>query len=227
MPGTPAVVNNDGTPPIQVGLPNGECLQSSKKCILNIPNLPVEVRVAHVFPVLTTNSLLSIVTLCDSGCEATFNKHELVITLNNNEVMRGVRDPVTKLWRVPLTQDATINMLQPGNHKLNTLTQAKNIKYMIHFYHAAAFSPEISTFADAARHGYFHIWPQLTVENIRKYLQTMVATAKGHMDQTRCNQKSSQDTDTLENNEDEGNIQPTNLVFTTVNQIGKIYADLT
>ncbi len=54
----------------------------------------------------------------------------------------------------------------------------------MNFYHAAFFSPSVSTFADAVRKGFISL-PGLTAALILAYPPTSVATAKGHLDQAR------------------------------------------
>ena len=49
--------------------------------------------------------------------------------------------------------------------------------------HAAAFSPSISTFLEAAERNFFVTWPNLTPKVIRWYLQPSLAAAKGHLNQ--------------------------------------------
>jgi hypothetical protein len=78
---------------ITVGLPNGATLQSSPNhCTLDIPQLPNDARKAHLIPGLTHSSLVSIGTLCDAGCKATFDRTTVVITNNDDIVMTGPRD---------------------------------------------------------------------------------------------------------------------------------------
>jgi hypothetical protein len=60
----------------------------------------------------------------------------------------------------------------------------------IQFLHAAAFSPVTSTWIDAINNGHFTTWPGLTAEAVRKHLPKSFATAQGHLDQARKNQRS-------------------------------------
>jgi hypothetical protein len=87
---------------ISVGLPNGATLQSSPNhCTLDIPQLPDDARNAHIIPGLTHSSLVSIGTLCDAGCKATFDRTTVIITNNNDVVMTGQRDPRTREFHEP------------------------------------------------------------------------------------------------------------------------------
>ena len=62
--------------PIQ--MPNGEVIKSMHTTLLAHPDLPIKAKQAHLFPGLT-KALLSIGTLCEHGCEATFNEKYLHI----------------------------------------------------------------------------------------------------------------------------------------------------
>ena len=62
------------TTPITVQLPNGERINSTHTCNLPIPELPASARIAHVMPGLASHSLLSVVKLCNAGCDVAFTK---------------------------------------------------------------------------------------------------------------------------------------------------------
>ena len=67
-------------------------------------------------------------------------------------------------------------------------TKNTNIQDLMAYLHASYFSPDIITFIDVAKWGYFSGWTILTTTNIRKYLPKSEATNKHHMDQTRKTQ---------------------------------------
>ena len=67
-------------PPITVGLPNGDLLQSITQAV----QLPKQDRYAHIIPGLTHSSLVSIGKPCDAGYEATFKKDEQDIRSKTN-----------------------------------------------------------------------------------------------------------------------------------------------
>jgi hypothetical protein len=164
-------------------------LQSTNKvCSLQLPQLPKQAQEAHIIPGLTHSiPLLSIGKLCDAGCKATFNKHEVRILKNNQELFKGQRDQQTGLWRIPITNPTSRS---PTPHQ--TKTKLCNIAYqiikipeLIQFLHAAAFSPVPSTWIKAIQRDFFQSWPGLTTEAVHKHLPKSMATTKGHMDQTR------------------------------------------
>ena len=53
------------------------------------------------------------------------------------------------------------------------------------YLHASCYGPVKSTFLKAIKKGFFKTWPRLSEETIRKHLYPQIATAKGHLAQTR------------------------------------------
>ena len=70
---------------ILVELPNGSFIKSSHTALLDLPSIPAEARVAHVFPDLKSPSLLSIGALCDHGLTAIYDKHKVFIYDGNKK----------------------------------------------------------------------------------------------------------------------------------------------
>ena len=66
---------------ITVSLPDGNKVKSTHKCTVNIPGLPIEARRGHIIPGLASHSLMSVATLCNAGCEVTFNKTSVKVFL--------------------------------------------------------------------------------------------------------------------------------------------------
>ena len=150
---------------------------------------------------------------------------------NNKLILTGPRDPSTKLWKLPLF-DTTSNKIStiisqhniPNN--INSITQTDNTSQMVNFYHATAFSPTKSTFIKAIQRGFLQSWPGLTTKNVQKYLQSTLATGKGHLDQTRKNQRSTTK-DEEEQPTQENNNEATNILLATIQTIDKVYSDQT
>ena len=67
--------------PIQI--PNGEIIASTHTALLPHPDLQLQARKAHLFPGLN-KSLLSIGTLCNHCCEATFDDNS--VRINNKQI---------------------------------------------------------------------------------------------------------------------------------------------
>ena len=68
---------------------------------------------------------------------------------------------------------------------LNYAHNIKSIKNLIQFYHCCCYSPVIFTWKAAIRKSYFATWPGLTCDDVDKYLDKSIATAKGHLRQTQ------------------------------------------
>ena len=84
--------------PLPIHIPNGESITSTHKALLSHPDLPLQARKTRIFPGLN-KALLSIETLCDHGCEATFNENYVCI-LNKNSgkiIMKGTQNTRTNL----------------------------------------------------------------------------------------------------------------------------------
>lgn len=60
----------------------------------------------------------------------------------------------------------------------------------IAFYHAALFSPALSTWCKAIDSGFLTTWPQLTSAQVRKHPPQSIPMQQGHLDQQRANLRS-------------------------------------
>ena len=72
---------------ITVTLPDGSRVKSKEKCLLNIPDLPSNARHGYVIPSLAAHSLVSVVTLCDAGCEITFTKYDVKVRYKGKTIL--------------------------------------------------------------------------------------------------------------------------------------------
>ena len=171
---------------IEVQLPDGSNITSSHSTTIQLhPTLSPEAQHAFVLPDLQ-HSLLSISQLCDHGCTAHFTKDNVSIQSNNKTIITGHRSPTTKLWHIPIPTPNT-NSLQYINSAFRPNT---TIKERIAYYHACCFSPALSTWCTAIDAGHFTTWPELTSQLVRQYAPASIAMHKGHLDQTRRNQRS-------------------------------------
>lgn len=195
-------------------MPNGEHITSTHTAELPIPALPPAATQAHLFPNLAANALISVGVLCDNGCEALFSATKVFITLHGKIVMEGQRQ-APGLWYVDLdnptpneTQAASINN-NAATATANSIIDANTQRDLMQFLHAAAFSPVTSTFTQAIDKGFFTSWPGLTSKAVRTHLPKSMATAQGHLDQTRKNLQSTKPTDKTSNSEHDDAFQPT------------------
>jgi hypothetical protein len=82
-----------------------------------------------------------------------------------------------------------------GIHAANSLTgKVPLLQNRIAFYHAALFSPVLSTRTHAISAGYLGSWPALTTKQVTQYAPRSEATSLGHMHAQRSNIRSTKDT---------------------------------
>jgi hypothetical protein len=157
---------------------NGTAIQSSHTCNLLLTGLPPQKRQAHILPGLVHNLLISVGQLCHNGCTVTLTHDQVTVTENKGCVLRGSRDPKSRLWRVDLKQKFEKHEIQ-RNHAHDNNSQ----KVLINYLHAGCFSPVKSTWITAIKKGNFLSWPGLTEHAVEKYLSKSIATTKGHLNQ--------------------------------------------
>jgi hypothetical protein len=176
------------SPGLEVLLPSGATITSTHQAILDVPQLPQAARHCHLFPGLTSGSLISVGQLCDHGCTAHFSAGTVDINHHGHTVLQGTRTPATGLWQVAQDQPS-----QPQQaHSVQLSASNKSVADRVAFYHAAMFSPAITTWCQALDAGFLTTWPDLTSAQVRRHPPFSVAMLKGHMDQQRANQRSTQ-----------------------------------
>lgn len=160
-------------------------MDATHTATLHLPNLPMAARIGHVVPQLATASLLSVGQLCDAGCEVTFTPTHVHVTHGNTNALSGIRSPHTKLWEFHLPHAPHV-----GLSAIGTPTSAD----LVAFSHAALFSPTLSTLQKALE---LHILPPiagLTLAALKRHPPQSIPMIKGHLDQTRKNQRSTKAT---------------------------------
>jgi hypothetical protein len=185
--GAPTANMNLATVPIIARLPNGERVQSTHTCTLNIPTLPFTARVAHIIPGLALHSPLLVVTMCNAGCGITFTKIGCTILYHGRTIICGWKCTRTGLWMIPL-QDITtspptlpITVAAPialAAHADATLSAAEYARYI----HQSLCSPPAATLLHALEKSTeLQTIPGLTVALIQAHLPHSTAMDKGHM----------------------------------------------
>jgi hypothetical protein len=186
---------------IAVALPDGATILSTHTGLLQIPGLPASARLAHIFPSLQSNSLLSIGQLCDHGCSSIFTNNAVTTTLHDLVVLTGTRSSATGgLWTLdplptsnhPLPPDIPSTINGSVNAMFHTTLAHNNIAAQVAFYHASLFSPTLSTWCANIVAGHFTTWPGLTSAAVRKYPPHSMAMHQGHLDQVCMNSSSTQ-----------------------------------
>jgi hypothetical protein len=112
------------TKPLQVRIPNGNYLQSSHTCQLDIPQLPKAARLGHIIPGMKGHSLISLVQLSNAGCQININRCELKVFYQGKLVLQGQKCNCnrTGLRLIPLKifmrpTDKTAKPLLLNHHK--------------------------------------------------------------------------------------------------------------
>ena len=162
---------------------------------LPIPNLPAIATKAHGFPHLASGSLLSVGQLYDQQCTAVFTSTKAHIYKNKDvqiiptgqSILEGTRSAHDQLWSVQLVPP-THPLRTPSQHQANATITHPALPDRISFYHAALFSPVLTTWIKAAQNHNLDSWPELTAKQISKYGKiTEASTIKGHHHAKRSN----------------------------------------
>ena len=203
-------------------MPNNTRIISEFKGKLKIPeSLTDEARKAYAFKGIA-HSLVSIGKICDTGFTAEFTKEKLAITKNGKTIWKGKRDPISKMWMLPLRNPSV-----PVNTGIsNNAYKISRKQDLVNYLHADCFSPVKSTWIEAVENDHFGTWPGLTTELIRKYLKRPEATYKGHMKQTRQNMRSTKHNNPPVRDPDPPGIR-TNLILVHTIERNEISIDLT
>ena len=89
---------------------NGAKVSSTHEGLIDVPDLPARARNAHILPGIK-HSLLSIVRLCNAGCEVIFGKWGIGVKVryNGRVIMKGSKSTINGLWYVPITTSEDVN----------------------------------------------------------------------------------------------------------------------
>jgi hypothetical protein len=224
--------------------PKGDRLLTTEDLQLLLHKLPPAAKTAHRAPGITHN-LVSAATLADAGCELFFHKTGCEISLNGEIILRGWRDPTTRLWRISLIPDngntivpfdQTVTLPQP---QANNIYECSNTQQLIQFYHATMGYPVISTWIKAIDLGYFRGWRGLTPDRVRRFIKPSAINKLGHMDQTKAGTRSTKSSripqpesppppDSMEPPNQAPQNDKTNMVFLTIAEVnGQLFTDQT
>ena len=103
--GAPVTNKKVAVTPILVTLPDSEKVHSTHIGDLDIPQLPKNARVCHIIPDLASYSLISVVKLCEAGCEVSFTKWGIGVEVRyrGRLIIKGSKCTRTGLCMVPLS----------------------------------------------------------------------------------------------------------------------------
>jgi hypothetical protein len=104
-------------------------------------------------------------------------------------ILKGRRDPATRLWLIPIVQQQIELQHQfkfkiPTSdvpHTVNSAYQQRTVSKLIQFLHATAGSPPVKTWCKAIDNNYFITWPGLTSQAVRKHLPKSEVPSTGHL----------------------------------------------
>jgi hypothetical protein len=206
-------------------------IQATHTCLVNIPLLPPSARNTHKFSELA-HALISVGLLCDHGCRAIFDRTTVEIWYQHHIILNGRRDPLTKLWTIPLDhiKHCTTPSLQ---HQALSAYHSSNQSEPITFLHATCGSPVPSTWIKDIDNGHFATWPGLTSDIVRRHpSKSITTTAKGNLNQQHKNIRSAQSRPTTDLHTHPISNSPnkrTHHVFATIldTTMGQIATDLT
>ena len=129
--------------PITVVIPDGRKMKSTEEGDADWPSLPENARSGHIIPSIKSYALISVVKLCDAGCEVIFRHNCCLVLYNNKIVLYGVRCPRTRLWMVPLTQKQSTTSNKNNTvftkHHTNSIHHMENQKNLIEYLHQCFF----------------------------------------------------------------------------------------
>jgi hypothetical protein len=194
------------TAPVAIRNPNGEVMCSSHTAELHPPGLPLAARQVHIVPSLSSQSPLSIGQFCDAGCKVAFDAETVTVSHDNEVLLTGQRTPLTRLWHLDVpaksddaspvapallaTNHSPRNKIEQANSAIGSATPAE----LVPFAHATLFSPALSALASALAIGCLTDFPGLATKLLLKHPPHSAAMIKGHLDQTRKNQRSTKPT---------------------------------
>ena len=123
----PTCHNEIAKAPLKVRLPDGGHVTSTHTCTLDLPELPTKARLGHIIPGLASHSLLSVIKLCNAGCDMIFSKIGCIVKHRGKIVLTGNKCTKTGLWMVPISNkpaQTTPIKTHPPQEVLNNLELA-------------------------------------------------------------------------------------------------------
>jgi hypothetical protein len=122
-----------------------------------------------------------------------FKEEDTLITCKGEPILIGIQDNKGQ-YRIPLMQQRRHWQPRcPSKQAQKALLQANSVydlpstKQAIKWMHAVCGYPVKSTWLKAIKAGNYMGWPMLTEQKVKKYYPKTIKTAKGHLNQTRKN----------------------------------------
>jgi hypothetical protein len=210
---------SDSNLAVHVIVPNGNVMTSTGTMNLPLPHLKASTTKSHAFPKLASSSLLSVGQICDNACTAIFNSTSVHMYRNQDNtflpsqppIIAGTRTiPFKPLYNIRMSPKAPPSYI--GIHAANSLTgKLRHLQDRMAFYHAALFSPVLSTWTHTISAGYLDSWPALTTKQVTQYAPRSKAMSLQHMHAQRSNIGSTKDTAIVTNTQ--ASSQRTNNIY--------------
>ncbi len=87
--------------PLTINLPDGNTVQSTHRCNIVIPGLPI-ILTGYIVLHLAIASLIGVRPLCKAGCKVIFDDMKCDVIYDGKVILRGNKDPSTELWTLPI-----------------------------------------------------------------------------------------------------------------------------
>ena len=129
--------------PIIISQTDGGKLESTHECDIDNSKLPQTARAANIVTCLAHMSLISIKLLIDEGCKVTYDTEHVKVFYRGNVVWKGTREPLTRLWVLPLTLKENITQTRhiTDNHTANNAYQMTSKEELIRYLYQCLFCP--------------------------------------------------------------------------------------
>jgi hypothetical protein len=166
-------------------LPHGSTIQATHTALLDLPNLLIAARQAHIILQLKHNALISIAQFCDPGCTAVFTSTSVQILVDSKIIIQGSRQPATGLWTINLQKQTTPPSSNERilDHAANSVYKMETKSDLMNYLHKCCYSPTTSGWLKAIKNGFFTTWPGLSNNLVQKHVTKSAATIKGHQQQ--------------------------------------------
>ena len=126
-------------------------------------------------------------TLCEQGCESTFNNKSVHIKnkQSGSTIMRVTRYARTNLYMLSLTQKNNLmtESTNPDEYLAGSAYECKSKKTLVDYHHASCWSPIRSGWGKAITKNFFTSLPGLSVDLVHQHLKKKQSTVLGHLQQ--------------------------------------------
>jgi Reverse transcriptase (RNA-dependent DNA polymerase) len=161
-------------------------MRATHEAELDIPTLPKAARHIFIVPELADKTLLSVSQLCQAGCQVIFHDKAVTVHYGGKVVLKGAMTARSALWQMEVPTEKETEIYYTANAAIHFNTAAEIVKFM----HAAMGYPVLATLHKALTNGWTKGFPGLTPQTLQAHPPFSDATIKGHMAQTRKNEKS-------------------------------------